>query len=181
MAEKLHPVAIGEMVVSADPEEILVAYGLGSCVAICLYDPLARVGGMLHALLPAPTQSNRQISTPTKFVALGVPLLLRELVDRGARSLLLKTYLCGGACVLTTLASGLFDIGQHNIQAATTALWEAKLKIHGQATGGRVGRTVKFHLVSGQVMVKSLGQPEELLSSQARPDRFSQSKQEEVS
>ena len=72
------------MVVSADPEDVLVAYGLGSCVAICLYDPLARVGGMLHALLPTLGKNNNIAHTPTKFVEQGVPLLVNALVALGA-------------------------------------------------------------------------------------------------
>lgn len=164
MVEKLHPVGIGEIVVSADAEEVLVAYGLGSCVAICLYDPLAQVGGMLHALLPTPIGPRHNFGAPAKFVERGVPALLRELVALGAISSRLKTYLCGGASVLTTPVDGSPDVGQRNSQAATKALHDAGLKIQGQAVGGQAGRTVKLYVATGRVMVRSLGQPEQLLN-----------------
>jgi chemotaxis protein CheD len=165
MVEKLHPVGIGEIVVSADIEKVLVAYGLGSCVAICLYDPLVQVGGMLHALLPTPVGSRHNSGAPAKFVELGVPALIRELVASGAVSFRLKTYLCGGASVLATSVDDPPDVGQRNIQAATKALHDAGLKIQGQAVGGQAGRTVKLYVATGHVMVRSLGQPEQLLKN----------------
>ena len=163
VAENLHPVAISEMVVSADPADVLVAYGLGSCVAICLYDPLARVGGMLHALLPT-LRNNNRANTPTKFVEQGIPLLVNALIALGANPARLIAHLCGGACVLTAPSfNGTLNIGQLNIQAARKGLQVANLKLRGQATGGDKGRTVRLYLVNGQVTVKTLGQPERVL------------------
>src|SRR5215217_5234736 len=132
-AEKLRTVAIGELIVSADPQDVLVAYGLGSCVAICLYDPVARVGGMLHALLPsAPTRGKIECA-PTRFVEQGVPLLLDAMQRMNAKRPQLIAWVCGGACILS--APGFeqsLTIGARNAQAAEHALRLAGLRIKSQ-------------------------------------------------
>jgi chemotaxis protein CheD len=164
VAENLRLVGISEMVISADPEDVLVAYGLGSCVAICLYDPQVRVGGMLHALLPTLDKNNNIAHTSTKFVDQGVPLLVNALVALRAKPTRLIAYLCGGACVLTKPSfNGMLNTGELNVQAARKALQAANLKIRGEATGEYKGRTVRLYLVNGQVTVKTLGQPERVL------------------
>ena len=76
VAENLLTVSIGELAVSRAADDVLVAYGLGSCVAVCLYDPVARVAGMLHALLPNVPDGNRANGNASKFADQGVPLLL---------------------------------------------------------------------------------------------------------
>jgi chemotaxis protein CheD len=171
MTEKLHPVAIGEMMVSADPDDVLVVYGLGSCVLICLYNPVARVGGMLHALLPGSTwghNGRNGRNKPAKFVNQGVPLLLGSLVELGlnsSTSTRLEASVCGGAQIVSRTG---FDhaspnIGERNVLAARMALQAAGLKVEAEAVGGNVGRTVKFYIATGRVTVKTLGQEEVVL------------------
>jgi chemotaxis protein CheD len=163
-AEKLRTVAIGELVVSADPQDVLVAYGLGSCVAICLYDPVARVGGMLHALLPSAPTRSEVACAPTRFVEQGVPPLLEAMQRVSVRGSRLIARVCGGACILS--APGFeqsLNIGERNIQAAADALRLVGLRIRSQDIGGRRGRTVKIYAATGRVAVKTLGQPERAL------------------
>ena len=164
VAEKLRSVAIGEIVVSSAAEDVLVAYGLGSCVAICLYDPISRVGGMLHALLPAaPTRAEFE-GAPTRFVEQGVPLLLEAMQRMNGRNRRLLAWLCGGARILS--APGFeqsLNIGARNAQAAEEALRLAGLRIKNQDIGGRTGRTVKIYAATGRVTVKTLGQVERAL------------------
>jgi chemotaxis protein CheD len=149
------------MVTSADPNDVLVAYGIGSCVAICLYDPQAKVGGMLHALLPAAPSPNGRLTHPTKFVAEGVPLLLDSLLALGARPGRLVTRLCGGARMISKSGfSDSLNIGKRNVLAAHTALQMAGLEVNSQATGGQNGRTIKFYLADGRITIRMLGQEE---------------------
>lgn len=153
------------MAVSANPDEILVAHGLGSCVAICLYDPLTQVGGLLHALLATPVLNHKPINQPTKYVDRGIPCLIEALADLGANPTRLVACLAGGARVLA--APGFedsFNIGQLNVQTAKTILRSARLKIRAEATGGHKGRTVKLYLANGQVSVRMSGQPEQMLA-----------------
>jgi chemotaxis protein CheD len=157
-------VSIGAIVTSDDPDDVLVVFGLGSCVAICLYDPVKRVGTVLHALLPtAPNNKNSPQSNPAKFVDQGVPLLIDALGNPEVRRSRLHTYLCGGAQMLTIPGDDSLNIGARNVIAAEAALQAAGLKLRAQATGGNNGRTVKLHISSGQVTVKSLQQEIQLL------------------
>ncbi len=166
MAENLRTVSIGEIVVSDVPEDVLIAYGLGSCVAVCLYDPVARVGGMLHALLPSTSAANRVDGTPAKYVDQGVPLLVDSVLQRGGLLSRLAVWLAGGGQVLSIPGfDQALNIGERNVLAAEAALRALGLRIQARATGGQVGRTVKLYVANGRVTVKTLGQPEQVLGS----------------
>ncbi|MEW5961130.1 MAG: chemotaxis protein CheD [Chloroflexota bacterium] len=165
MADNIKAVSIGEMVVSNDKNDVLIAYGLGSCVAVCLYDPTAGIGGMLHALLPIAPNGNINENTPAKFVDQGVDLLIDSLLKRGANRTRLVAQFCGGAQMLAMPGvNNSLNIGQRNVQQVEASLQAAGLRIRAQDTGGHAGRTVKFYLVNGQVTVKTLGQGERILS-----------------
>ncbi len=156
-------VLIGEMQVSVATDDVLVAFGLGSCVAVCIYDPVARVGGMLHALLPT-TNSSKRRGKPTKFVDQGVGLLVDALLARGACRRRLVASLCGGARMLSDASfNGSLKIGEHNVRAAEMALLAAGLQVQAQATGGCAGRTVSLYIATGRVTVKTLEKGERAL------------------
>jgi chemotaxis protein CheD len=170
VTENLHVVFIGDMAASNTPDDVLVAYGLGSCVAVCLYDHVARVGGMLHALLPTVFNENKGESKPTKFVDRGVPLLVDALLKLGGERTRLIARVCGGAQLLSTRSlqiepniNGSLAIGKLNVAAAEAALRSNGLRIGAQATGGRIGRTVKLYLADGRVTVKTLKHDERIL------------------
>ncbi|MDY7080033.1 MAG: chemotaxis protein CheD [Chloroflexota bacterium] len=166
MSENIRAVPIGEIVVSNAPEDILVAYGLGSCVAICLHDPVAQVGGMLHALLPAPADAHlKDGSNPAKFVDRGTPLLIKEMLKLGAKQTRMVAKLCGGAQVLYApdLEDNTLNIGKRNVQAAERALHTVRLRIRARDTGGNVGRTVRLYIADGKITVRSLGKGEQVL------------------
>ena len=162
MTESLCPVQIGEMVISANPNDVLVVYGLGSCVAICLYDSAARVGGLLHALLPGHGWSKNGHGAPTRFVDQGLPLLIEALLARGAKLSRLTAKLCGGAQMVTIYETKrAMNIGEYNVLAAKHALRVAGLRLTGKVVGGQQGRTVKLYIATGQVTVKMMGQEKE--------------------
>ncbi len=141
-------------------DDVLVAYGLGSCVVVCLYDLQARVGGMLHALLPT-ANGNGHGGKPTKYIDQGVPLLVEKLLSLGAQRHRLAATLCGGAWMLDGAGgSGQTHIGALNVQAAQAALQAERIRIKAHATGGSTGRTVKLLLADGTVMVKTMGEDE---------------------
>ncbi len=177
--QNFRPAMIGEMIVSNDPDDVLVVYGIGSCVVVCLYDPIMRMGGILHALLP--TTPDFTLDKPkyledigdsniygnlAKFVDKAIPILIDSLEAQGASPFRLVAQLCGGARILT--APGFKDslnIGERNIIAAKTALQTAGITIKAEAIGGYTGRTVKLYIANGQVTVKTLGQEEQELRS----------------
>ncbi len=165
VSENVRSVSIGEIVTSDKPNEVLVAYGLGSCVAVCLYDPVARIGGMAHALLPeTPSNGNKGSSGPAKFVDTGVPALVNSVLKLGASRTRLRIGLCGGGQVLTVPgANTQFPIGERNVAAAEKALKKSGMRIHVQDTGGMTGRTVRLQVVDGQVTVKTFGKGVQVL------------------
>jgi len=136
-----------------------VAYGLGSCVGIGMYDPTARVAGMVHAVLPEHMSGNGH--TPGKFVDTGVPALLEGMVKAGAEKRRLVTWMAGGANMLLSPAmTKAFDIGNRNVQAALKILDMLNLRLSGQEVGGNIGRTVRLYVIEGRMTVRLVGQQE---------------------
>jgi chemotaxis protein CheD len=156
MLDNTLAVGLGEIKVSRQPEDVLVAYGLGSCVGIGAYDPVARVAGLLHAVLPERTNGADALSP--KFVDSGIPALLKELERMGAIRRRLIIRIAGGANML--LAPGFkqsFNIGDRNVAATRVTLANLGLPIRGEAVGGQTGRTVRLLVGSGRMTVKVLG------------------------
>ncbi len=133
----------------------LSVMGLGSCIAIILYDDGTQVGGLAHILLPDPSLS----TTPErrmKFASTAVPDLLEEMVGMGALRARVKARLVGGASMFgELLSSDQENIGDRNIAAARIALRSGGIKIVGEDVGGDFGRTVRFEVDNGQVWVRS--------------------------
>ncbi len=141
----------------------LAALGLGSCVAVALYDPRARVGGMVHVVLPSISLA-RDRSNAARFAETAVPLLLDEMTRSGADSGLLAARLVGGASMFATLTpAGTMHMGQRNVVACRSALAAAGIRIKGELVGGEVGRSVWFDVESGTVTVRSVGHDPETL------------------
>lgn len=142
------------------PEEALVTLGLGSCVAILLVDPDARVAGMAHVLLPEPALA-RDASNPSKFASTAVPLLLSEMRERGARERRLSAWLVGGASMFTSLMGpGSLNMGERNIRASREALQKAGIAILREEVGGDFGRSVRMWIGEGRTVVSSVGRPD---------------------
>lgn len=154
---------IAEYVVAAAPA-LLVAIGLGSCVAIVLHDAKARVGGMAHVLLPGPTSPTDGQSMPGRFPASAVPRMLDEMRALGARGAI-TARLVGGASLFGPLlaAEGGVTVGGRNIAAAHAALAEAKLQLAGEIVGGNSGRSVYFDVGSGRIDVRSMREGDRVL------------------
>jgi chemotaxis protein CheD len=136
--------------------DILVTIGLGSCVAIVLYDATARVGGLAHVLLPSPALS-RKDGNPAKFPQTAVPLLLEQMGQQGASIRRISARLIGGASMFAGLgAPGTIQMGERNIVASRQALHLHEVAIVGEATGGDFGRTVRLWVADGRVEVLSV-------------------------
>ncbi|MBI2875371.1 MAG: chemotaxis protein CheD [Candidatus Tectomicrobia bacterium] len=161
MAEKALIAGLGELRVSRDPQVILVAYGLGSCVGVCAYDPVSRVAGLLHAMLP---ESNGfPQSNPAKFVSTGIPSLLEEMIRQGASCQRLVFKVAGGARMLDLPGfNRIFDVGARNVATTLEILKQKGLRLTASDIGGTAGRTVRLFVETGRVMVKTLGQEKEL-------------------
>ncbi len=134
----------------------IATIGLGSCVAIILYDGVARVGGMAHVLLPNEAMS-RGRSNPAKFPSTAVPLLLSEMRLLGAKPERVRAKIVGGASMFATLIpAGGINIGERNIAAVRGALSEVKIPIVAEDVGSDHGRSVFLFIDDGRVEVRSL-------------------------
>lgn len=148
-------IGLAEWHLTANPEERLVAIGIGSCVAVLLYDPRRRLGAMAHIMLPNGPLGE---PVPAKFANVVVPLMIGEMRQRGAENL--RAGIVGGSTMLGNGQSLLLEIGRRNVDAATTALAAAGAELVLTDTGGTRGRTVELGIAEGDVVVKVLGQPD---------------------
>jgi chemotaxis protein CheD len=148
---------IGEMVMSANGDAHLVAYGLGSCIALAVWDPRAKVGGLAHFMLPSGPHSG---TNPVKFIDTGLDPFLRALESKGAM-LTRCTLKAAGAAAMLTVGGGL-AIGKRNAEALQAALAERGLALQASSLGGNAGRTVQLEVSDGRFLIKSLSSVTEL-------------------
>ncbi len=126
---------------------------LGSCVAIMLYDPGKKIGGMAHSVLPETRESNPK--DPGKYVNTAIPALITKLTVLGARPNKLIAKLAGGAQMFKTPSN--MNIGQKNVDTAKKLLQKYKIPLKGEDTGGNKSRYVRFFLKDGKVEVRKGG------------------------
>ena len=148
---------LGELRAAQGDNAVLVCLGLGSCVGLCAYDPVTRVGGMAHMVLPSSSEDRNGAGSP-KFVDRAIPTLIEEMERMGALRSLMITKIVGGARMVNAgSAAGVLNIGDRNVVAAKTALANLGLPLHGADTGGTHGRTVRLSLNTGQLLVSIAG------------------------
>jgi chemotaxis protein CheD len=154
-------VGLGEIKISDDPNTVLVAFGLGSCVGIGIFDPVKKIGGMLHAVLPTSTSNNNNQDAPAKYVDTGIPLLLSELEKKGLNRKKSKLYVVGGANILMANKGNTpFDIGTRNVKATNMLLEQIKWTPDAIETGGNNGRTFRLYLDEGRATIRTMGEKE---------------------
>jgi chemotaxis protein CheD len=152
-------VGIGDCKVSNDPSDTIVTHALGSCIAIMLYDPMAKVAGLLHYMLPeSDIDRDRATKQPFLFADTGIPLLLENARRLGAvkgRSVVMAA---GGAQMLDP--NGAFNIGQRNHVAMRKICRKAGIIVHKEEIGGTSSRTVRVSVSNGRVQLTTSGRPE---------------------
>jgi chemotaxis protein CheD len=147
-------VGISDLKVSNNPGDILITYALGSCIGITVFDPKARVGGLLHFMLPDSTlDSNKAKTTPAMFADTGITLLFKSCYAIGAEKKRMVVKVAGGASILDD--TNYFRIGQKNITAMRKIFWRNNVLIDSEDTGENFNRTVKLELSSGRCILKS--------------------------
>jgi chemotaxis protein CheD len=145
-------VGIGDCKVTGEPVE-LVTFALGSCIAVVIWDPVAKVGGLLHFMLPDSSldRETQGRANPYRYADTGTPLLFRQAYEKGAEKRRLQVRLAGGASVLDD--RGVFNIGKRNHAAVRKILWKAGVLVHGEDVGGTVSRTVRLDVATGRCSV----------------------------
>jgi chemotaxis protein CheD len=141
----------------ADNSHTLITHGLGSCVALTLYDEEKKIGGMLHYILP----ENPDNMKKAKYADTGIELMLRKMKEHGANSSRLKAKLAGGAVMFGSLLKDVGNsIGNRNVRMARAILNGFGITITGEDVGGDYGRSVTFSLSTGMVRINSYAKGE---------------------
>lgn len=156
-------VGMGEIHIVRGVGNVLTALGLGSCIAVCLYDPLTRVAGMAHVVLPR-SQADKAGELPGKFADLAVPTMVRQMVEQGASASRLKAAIAGGAQLFQFGVSNSLDVGARNAEAVVAALRAAGIPLIAKDVGGNVGRTLRMTSDNGLVVVRTIGGAERELA-----------------
>jgi len=140
----------GQVFASAEPASVVTI--LGSCVAVFLFDSVARMGGMNHYLLPLAVERERS----ARFGNVALALLLDEVLDRGARKGNLRAKVFGGAGVLDDFQRNGGHLGQDNVEIALRTLEAEGIPVMDSDVGGRRGRKVVFRVDNGSAWVRTL-------------------------
>lgn len=150
-------VGVADMQVSRGPDDSIVTYSLGSCIGLCIYDPVARVGGILHYMLPESRISpEKAAANPYMFADTGIPALFKKAYLLGAVKGRITVRAVGGAQILD--AAGLFNIGKRNILEMRKILWQNGVMLGHSEVGGTVNRTVTMEIATGEIALKTSGQ-----------------------
>ncbi len=154
-----HIVGVADMKISAQKEDEIITYALGSCLGVTVYDPIACVGGMLHAMLPQSSIDSRKAAdNPYMFVDTGVPELFRECYRLGGRKERLVVKVAGGACARGNEEDDYFQIGKRNFVIFRKLLWKNGVLLSAHDVGGSQSRTLTLRIDTGEVSLKVDGE-----------------------
>jgi chemotaxis protein CheD len=150
-------VDISDMRVSASPDDLIVTYALGSCIAVIVHDPKRKVGGMIHYMLPlseiAPEKAKDK---PAMFADTGIPELFRTMYGMGCDKKDLVVKVAGGGALYDD--KGLFSIGKRNYTVLRKMFWKAGVMIASEDVGGAKSRTARLWVGDGRCTIASQGE-----------------------
>lgn len=137
--------------------DMITTLGLGSCIGIALYDPVTKIGGLAHIMLPDSTQmrNNQNIA---KFADTGIEELVKRMIAAGASKQRLVAKIAGGAKMFEVSGgSSIGNIGERNAEASKKKLKELGIPLKAEDTGLNYGRTVELYTETGEFRIKSVG------------------------
>lgn len=147
-------VGVSDAKVSSNPSDVIATYSLGSCIAVCMYDPATHIGGMLHYQLPDSKQDPQRAKTkPLMFADSGMKILVDKLVGMGVKKKRMNIKIAGGAS-MDTGPDG-FDIGKRNHLAIRKLMWKNGMFIDAEDVGGSSPRNMYMNIASGAVTIRS--------------------------
>ncbi len=155
-------VGMADLNVCVSPDGI-TTLGLGSCVGIALRDPVSKIGGLAHVMLPDSTAIRNNSNIP-KFADTGIEELVRKVVAKGANRGRLVAKIAGGAQMFAFQSkSDMVRVGERNVEACKKKLSEMRIPILAEDTGDCYGRTVVFYPETGDFIIRSVGKPEKVI------------------
>lgn len=147
-------VGIADMKISSGPGIDILTYALGSCLGLAIYDPVSKVGGMLHAMLPSSQVApDKAAANPAMFVDTGVPELFKACYRAGAVKQRLIVAAAGCARLTDPTASDVFQIGRRNMVMLRKLLWKNGVLLSVHDTEGNDSRTMILSLDAGTVQI----------------------------
>ncbi len=141
--------------------DLIVTHALGSCLGLVVYDPVARVGGLLHAMLPlSKINPAKAQANPYMFVDTGVPGLFKALYEIGGQKsrMVVKAAGCGNPLGKNEM----FKIGERNYTILKKLLWKNNILLETEDVGGTASRTVHFDVATGETVISSNGRKRKL-------------------
>lgn len=156
MAENVIKVGMADLNAARHPV-VLTTLGLGSCVGVCLYDPLRKISGMAHIMLPS-SKHVKNNSNKAKFADTAIEMLVCRMADLGASKSRIVAKIAGGAQMFSFKSSSdLMKIGERNIEAVREELKKWSIEIVAEDVGGSHGRTIEFYSRNGELKIKAIG------------------------
>ncbi len=156
MSSTMIKVGMADLKVAEYPNA-LTTLGLGSCVGICLYDPITKIVGMAHIMLPS-SKAIRKNSNIAKFADTAIVELIAQMEKTGARKSRFKAKIAGGAQMFSfSSQNDSMKIGERNAEAVRQILSESGIPIMADDTGGNFGRTIEFYSEGGKLLIKTAG------------------------
>ena len=156
---KIIKVGMADLNICKSPDGI-TTLGLGSCVGVALRDPVTKIGGLLHAMLPDSTVIKNNTCVE-KFGDSGLDELVKRMVRAGANKARLEAKLAGGAQMFAFQRnSDLVKVGERNAEAARKKLRAMHIRLLAEDTGLNYGRTVIYYPETGIYVIKAVGKPE---------------------
>ena len=138
----------------------ITTLGLGSCVGIALRDPVTKIGGLAHVMLPDSTTIRNNTNIP-KFADTGIEELVRQVVAKGANRGRLVAKIAGGAQMFAFQSKNeMVRVGERNVEATKKKLAQLKIPILAEDTGKNYGRTVIFYPETGDFVIRAVGKQE---------------------
>ncbi|MHB1183968.1 MAG: chemotaxis protein CheD [Desulfobulbia bacterium] len=152
-------VGISDMKVSNKPEDVLITYSLGSCIGVVIWDPVAKVGGLLHYMLPDSSLDKEKAEIkPFMFADTGIPRLFKETYKFGALKNRLIVKVVGGSQIMDS--AGIFNIGKRNQAVLRKMFWKNQIMLAKEDVGGTGNRTVSLEIGTGITHLKVSGRGE---------------------
>lgn len=159
---KIIQVGMADLKLAKAPDKLMTA-GLGSCIGICAFDPMVKVGALAHIMLPSSSQA-KNAQNRAKFADSAIEMLLEEMDKNGASRSRLQAKIAGGAQMFKFSGeSDIMKIGERNAQAVIEHLQKQRIKLLAKETGGNYGRTITFDVETGELLVRTIGHGERII------------------
>mgnify|MGYP006306253751 CR=1 FL=1 len=156
-----HVVGVGDMKLSSNTGDVVVTHALGSCIGVAIYDARAKVGGILHFMLPlSSVNPEKAKNNPAMFADTGIPAFFKSAYKLGAARMALKIKMAGGAQVFDD--KDFFAVGKRNQVVARKIFWKNNMLIEKEHVGDQMSRTMYLDIESGRTWLVVKGQEIEL-------------------